>query len=884
MRATQFAGILAILAALNAPNAAGEPEAGRITRVNAPDRVRAGTDAVGGIDDWYLSNGIVCAVLTDPSHESDIAASGGALADLGLCGRDDDQFILYQELLNHSMKTPVLVESVRAEVGEGVAALVAQGGRADVRVTTRYALDTEKPRRLQIRTEVKRVAPGPRFMGLAGGVANVRSLEPFAMSLDAEQPSRGYVHPSWSGEGPGALRKAALPSELVVAVGPAGQEPGIAYGQRLVSASLASPGSETKPLPAFFLPEGIATALAVFSERFWFGQTRLGWPQLLQSRWLDLDEGSTLTIQQEIWVGERSDVASVTDLLLPTAPVLTGRCDDPACSIHVDRPDGRPFTERRAERDGRFSMRLPAGRWHLRIRATAGREVQRKVKLEAATLDLGTIEVGSVARVRLPRSGPMRLVFLGERDTPDPNWSDDLRGYRLGANDGQFRSFRPLRDLHLTGTAWDPVTIAIPPGNYRVIATHGPEFELSHASFEAKVGSEVTLSLDPPQRAFDTPGWISADLHVHGAASFDTPTLNDHRVASYVAEGAEVLVSSDHENVHDYGPDVVRMGLADRVATVVGVEVTGEVRTAAFPNSTGHANVIPMPRDPLAYRRGTVANENRRWRDILRDLRALPGTRLVQLNHARSYRGEVHWRAFLTHMGAANTPYDPTRPLTAEGNRILIDPDPQSGLRDLDFDAIEILNGPHPEPARLLVRDWLSFLVQGERLTGTANSDSHTLESVVGVPRNYVRVADDRISAFDESEFVTALRDGHACGSTGPWLSVELAGAGAGELAVGSNPTLTAQVVSASWVPVDRMRIWRNTTLWKELEIPTNGKVVETIDFETDGLVFVEVFGETSGDYAEVLPGHSPYAFCNPIRVDADADGSWQAPGLPSGT
>ncbi|MCP5045286.1 MAG: CehA/McbA family metallohydrolase, partial [bacterium] len=604
---------------------------------------------------------------------------------------------------------------------------------------------------------------------------------------------------------------------------------------------------------------------------------------LLQSRWLDLDEGSSLTVVQEIWVGERSDAASVTDLLQPQAPLLTGRCDDPACSVHVDRPDGRPFTERRADRDGRFSVRLPAGRWNLRVRSTAGREVQREVELEATGRDLGTIEVGAVPRVRLPRNGPMRLVFLGEGDTPDPNWADDLRGYRLGDNDGQFRSFRPLRDLHLTGTAWDPVAISIPPGRYRVIATRGPEFELSHASFEATVGSEIALSLDPPRRAFDTPRWISADLHVHGAASFDTPTLNDRRVASYVAEGAEVLVSSDHENVHDYGPDVVRMGLTDRVATVVGLEVTGEVKTASFPNSTGHANVIPMPRDPLAYRRGTVANENRRWRDILRELRALPGTRLVQLNHARGHRGEVHWRSFLTHMGSANTPYDPARPLTAEGNRILIDPDPQSGLRDIDFDAMEILNGPYPESGRLLVRDWLSFLAQGERLTATANSDSHTLESVVGAPRNYVRMGDDRVAAFDEGEFIAALRDGHACGSTGPWLSVEVSGAGPGQLVAGSTPTLTAHVVSASWVPVDRMRIWRNTALWKELEIPADGKVALRLDFEADGLVFVEVFGEASGDYLEVLPGHSPYAFCNPIRVDADSDGTWQAPGLPSG-
>ncbi len=878
IRSLALAGMAMILAV---GAAADGLDARRITRENAAELVRAGTDAVGGVDDWFLGNGVVCAILTDPSHESDIAVSGGALADLGLCGREDDQFILYQELLNHSMQTPVVVERVRAEVDETRAALIAEGGREDLRVVTRYSVDQRVPRRLEIRTEVTRTAPGPKFMGIAGGVANVRSLEPFATSLDPERPARGYVHPSWTGQGAGALRKAAVSSELVIATGPPRQQPGVAYGQRLVSASVSAPNAKSRKLPAYFLPEGIATVLAVFSEPFWFGQSRLGWLQLLQARRVDLDEGSTLTIAQELWVGERADAASVTDLLLPRAPRVSGRCDDPGCSVHIDRKDGTPFTERRADADGRFSVRVPTGEWKLRVRGTAGREVERKLHVDVGDLDVGTLEVGAIARVRLPRNGPMRLVFIGEDGTPDPNWSDDLRGYRLGANDGQFRSFRPLRDLHLTGTDWDPVSVAIPPGRYRVIATRGPEFGLSHANFEVRAGREVVLSIASPLRVIETPGWISADLHVHGAASFDTPTLNDHRVASYVAEGAEVLVSSDHENVHDYGPDVARMGLGDRLATVVGLEVTGEVRTAEFPNSTGHANVIPMPRDPYAYRRGTVANENRRWRDIIGDLRSLPGERLVQLNHARSHRIAVHWRTFLSHMGAINTPYDPSVPLTEEPNRILIDPDPQSGLRDLDFDAMEILNGPYPESGELMVRDWLSFLVQGERLTGTANSDSHTLEAVVGVPRNYVQVADDRVEAFDEDEFVTSLSEGRACGTTGPWLSIEVGGAGPGEMASGASPTLEATIRSASWVDVDRLRVWRNTELMKEVAIPEDRAISEALDFDSDGLVFVEVVGEASGDYAEILGGHRPYAFCNPIRVDADSDGVWRAPGLP---
>jgi hypothetical protein len=41
------------------------------------------------------------------------------------------------------------------------------------------------------------------------------------------------------------------------------------------------------------------------------------------------------------------------------------------------------------------------------------------------------------------------------------------------------------------------------------------------------------------------------------------------------------------------------------------------------------------------------------------------------------------------------------------------------------------------------------------------------------------------------------------------------------------------------------------------------------------------VEGPARGLYAELLPGFTPFAFTNPIFVDADRDGRWSAPGLP---
>jgi hypothetical protein len=51
--------------------------------------------------------------------------------------------------------------------------------------------------------------------------------------------------------------------------------------------------------------------------------------------------------------------------------------------------------------------------------------------------------------------------------------------------------------------------------------------------------------------------------------------------------------------------------------------------------------------------------------------------------------------------------------------------------------------------------------------------------------------------------------------------------------------------------------------------------------FERDGFVTVEVEGAPDAAYAALLPGFTPFAFSNPIFVDADGDGSWTPPGLP---
>ena len=175
---------------------------------------------------------------------------------------------------------------------------------------------------------------------------------------------------------------------------------------------------------------------------------------------------------------------------------------------------------------------------------------------------------------------------------------------------------------------------------------------------------------------------------------------------------------------------------------------------------------------------------------------------------------------------------------------------------------------------------WLGLL-QGEVRTATANSDSHKARSIVALPVNYVRVAGDRPETFDPGEFREALLGGRVCGTTGPILEVSLDGAGPGQLRSAGEGELGITVRAAPWVPVATARVFVNAERVAELPVTAGDQTTLPLTFRRDAFVFVEVEGTSDAAYAGAAPGYTPFAFCNPIFVDADGDGAWTPPGLP---
>jgi hypothetical protein len=322
-----------------------------------------GPDAVAGLGDFALSNGTLCAAVSDPAHENDLSTTGGALMDLGHCGEADDQFLIFEQLVNLSTRSLVPVESVTPEVDAQQARVVARGARDGVALETRYALDLSDPTRLRVSSRLERRAAGERLFALGSAFAGVYSLTPFTLDTRAPEASRGFAQLPFFGLGRQAVASAAVPADLLVLVGDDFLAGGIAYAVRPLGARLERASGERVELPRLLLADELASVFAVIARPFWIGDGRaFGTLQQLQTRFMDLAVGDALVVDQEIWVGTRGDMASATRELFRAEPRVYGSVDDAQASLAVVRAEGGAAGQVRPGADGRFELRLPRGR------------------------------------------------------------------------------------------------------------------------------------------------------------------------------------------------------------------------------------------------------------------------------------------------------------------------------------------------------------------------------------------------------------------------------------------------------------------------------------------------------------------------------------------
>jgi hypothetical protein len=140
-------------------------------------------------------------------------------------------------------------------------------------------------------------------------------------------------------------------------------------------------------------------------------------------------------------------------------------------------------------------------------------------------------------------------------------------------------------------------TVSVPPGRYRVAASHGPEWSLGLSEVDLRDGRNTAVDLTL-QHEVKMGEWVPCDLHVHARPSYDSEVTVEDRVASLVAEGVRFAVPTEHNIVGDYGPGVAALppSLRSALAWAPAVEVTTDPRDTPL----GHFNVYPYPPAPDA--------------------------------------------------------------------------------------------------------------------------------------------------------------------------------------------------------------------------------------------------------------------------------------------
>ncbi|MCS6914211.1 MAG: hypothetical protein RMK29_12825 [Myxococcales bacterium] len=247
---------------------------------------------------------------------------------------------------------------------------------------------------------------------------------------------------------------------------------------------------------------------------------------------------------------------------------------------------------------------------------------------------------GAETRLALPRPGRLAYRILDEQGRPMPG-KISIVGAPLvedpAVSSPYERNLPGLVAVHHAlhgdsdaGGRWDQ-PLVLPPGDYRVVVSRGPEWTRHEERISLQAGGEVRV-VARLAHAVPTPGYVACDFHQHTVRSPDSAVLVEDRVVTYLAEGVDFVSTSDHDVIIDLEPAIAALGASAQLDSVPGVEMT--------PFGYGHFISFPLPFDPLsptggAFDWGGGEEPNIAPAGIFAGVRAL-GARVIQINHPRT--------------------------------------------------------------------------------------------------------------------------------------------------------------------------------------------------------------------------------------------------------
>jgi hypothetical protein len=485
---------------------------------------------------------------------------------------------------------------------------------------------------------------------------------------------------------------------------------------------------------------------------------------------------------------------------------------------------------------GRFTAKISAGN-HL-VRAEV-QDVGRSAVVAAGpsvTMTIPSPIKVDFSIVDDQSNGPIpgRLLVIGTH----PVFPDSRVFSSYDRLEGVVASSHNIRGTTVDiGDGADPAMFVPAGGTYRVYASRGTEY-----SFDSKPVSgtaDVNLSFRL-RRVAPATGYYSTEWHVHQVGSPDSPVLSDERVRSAASAGVEMFAVTDHDFVSDLQPLVESLHLQNLLRVLPGIEVT--------PFAYGHFNAWPM--QPL---NDDASNGAIDWARTATGLSMTPkqiydamrarGSKMVQVNHPRN-SGLSQFQAFFDR---ANLKYDfASRMIVGDFTdpNIAVPNDflrlPEESLWSPTFNGLEIWNGftmadTNMDGVREIVSldraiaDWFNMLSLGFFVSPAGNSDTHTsVKDPIGMPRTYVRVADDSPSllasgAAVEEVLATQTRKDSAGASVpndivvsnGPMIEVKngtTSAIGHVIAATATGVTFTVTMTAADWAQFDTLEVFANST------------------------------------------------------------------------
>ena len=802
-------------------------------RVLKPGDARpGGLDALGANGDVLLQSGKVSAVISAIGNQNYLDINGGALIDLAIPGKHNDGLSELFQVIGILPGDEFRYTSLQV-IDERPTRVAVQlrgtlEGHPDIPVSTLYELRPCEPG-LRIRTEIVNDSPDPQLFFTADGFY-WSGNEPLPFTPNA---GAGFIHPSF---GLTTINGAFQTFPLVAAS--LHSMPAVSYGLTSCTQSTVE-GFNSAVVSAVGMPRRIVQPRdSQVYERFLAVADSEGVAGAIDT---------LLGVRTQLW--KEATLAVSGKVALPHGLAVNSERE-----VSILFSEGTlvtplekrvPWSEVVPRADGTFSLRLPAKKSYVLEVHAFGRKVVEKELTPASDTDLGTLILPGTAQLTLNVNTSL-LGPIGERAITGEVFvvpaDPATAGATTGSFYGQYTECAPylglsqgsspacnrvlVPDGKATGTPG--TTVEVPFGHYFIYAFHGPFWTLAREEITLDATHDASLTFRLHPISVEPPGTVGADLHVHGAASFDSSLPDLDRVLSFDASGLSVLVATDHDVVHDYTPIIKSLGMEDRMTCISGVETTGHVPYLAvpgdpFPRVIGHYNFWPLTWDPLAPRGGGPYDEFIEPgalydRIVAKGLFSGP-VPVMQLNHPWANSDFGRDLGFPRALGL-NTLLD--LPANDDGTNAGVYVRRAAGGTTNDGQhAQEVINGTSVNQMLQYRAFWFFMLNQGKLKTGTANSDSHSLtDNTVGVPRNLVFADTAGGAGFDVNLFNQAIRDGRLLGTNGPVIEATLDGAdgkrhpyGLAPFAPDAAGKLHLKISAAPWVPVEEVRVIVNGKL-----------------------------------------------------------------------